>query len=59
MHFRRKADTVRGRGPESVRRGSRDTKQVPTPEFENHDDLSLQVTSDGFERRIFLVASFT
>lgn len=44
---RRKADTVRGRGPESVRRGSRDTKQVPTPEFENHNDLSLQKHSNA------------
>ncbi|XP_038692884.1 probable serine/threonine-protein kinase At1g09600 [Tripterygium wilfordii] len=30
---RRKAETVKGRGPESVRRGSRDIKGVPTPEF--------------------------
>ncbi|KAB2628649.1 serine/threonine-protein kinase [Pyrus ussuriensis x Pyrus communis] len=29
---RRKADAIKGRGPESVRRGSRDTK-APSPEF--------------------------
>lgn len=30
---RQRADAVKGRGPESVRRGSRDLKGVPTPEF--------------------------
>lgn len=44
--FRRKADTVKGRGPESVRRGSRDANNVPTPEFDDEEDTSsLQVCS--------------
>ncbi|XWS21953.1 hypothetical protein CRYUN_Cryun30bG0102200 [Craigia yunnanensis] len=30
---RKRAEAVKGRGPESVRRGSRDFKGVPTPEF--------------------------
>lgn len=33
FNFRRKAEAVRGRGPESVRRGSRDLDAVRTPEF--------------------------
>lgn len=31
--FRQRAEAVKGRGPESVRRGSIDTKKAPTPEF--------------------------
>ncbi|KAM7266484.1 hypothetical protein ACFE04_004381 [Oxalis oulophora] len=30
---RQKSEAVKGRGPESVRRGSRDFKEVPSPEF--------------------------
>lgn len=30
---RRKAETIKGRGPESVRRGPRDTKAAPSPDF--------------------------
>ncbi|KAE8693491.1 putative serine/threonine-protein kinase [Hibiscus syriacus] len=30
---RKRAETIKGRGPASVRRGSRDFKAVPTPEF--------------------------
>lgn len=43
LYFRRKADAFEGRGPESVRRGSRDTKAVPMPEFNAQEDASLQV----------------
>uniref|UniRef100_A0A7N0UVH0 Protein kinase domain-containing protein n=1 Tax=Kalanchoe fedtschenkoi TaxID=63787 RepID=A0A7N0UVH0_KALFE len=32
---RQKAEAVKGRGPESVRRGPRETKAVPSPEFDN------------------------
>ncbi|KAK4752026.1 hypothetical protein SAY87_020824 [Trapa incisa] len=38
----RKAEPVKGRGPESVRRGSRDVKVVPTPEFNAHGEVSFQ-----------------
>ncbi|KAF3447404.1 hypothetical protein FNV43_RR12590 [Rhamnella rubrinervis] len=44
---RRRADTVKGRGPESVRRGSRDIKEVPTPEFTAQGDVSLQEQSNA------------
>ncbi|XP_008219089.1 PREDICTED: probable serine/threonine-protein kinase At1g09600 isoform X1 [Prunus mume] len=39
---RRKVDAFKGRGTESVRRSSRDTKAVPTPEFNAQGDASLQ-----------------
>lgn len=39
---RRKATTVKGHGTESVRRGSRDTNAVPTPEFNAQGDISLK-----------------
>ncbi|XP_062099909.1 probable serine/threonine-protein kinase At1g09600 [Humulus lupulus] len=44
---RRRADTVKGRGPESVRRGSRDANQLPTPEFEDDEDTSMQKHSNA------------
>ncbi|KAM6544081.1 hypothetical protein CsatB_008528 [Cannabis sativa] len=44
---KRRADTVKGRGPESVRRGSRDANQLPTPEFEDEQDTSLQKHSNA------------
>ncbi|XP_021714760.1 probable serine/threonine-protein kinase At1g54610 [Chenopodium quinoa] len=37
---RRKADAVKGRGPESVRRGPRDSK--PTPEYDANGEVSLK-----------------
>lgn len=43
LYFRRKVDAFKGRGTESVRRSSRDTKAVPTPEFNAQGDASLQV----------------
>lgn len=43
LNFRRRAETVKGRGPESVRRGSRDNNAAPTPEFDSQVDVSLQV----------------
>ncbi|OWM67518.1 hypothetical protein CDL15_Pgr028381 [Punica granatum] len=44
---RRKAESVKGRGPESVRRGLRDTKAVPTPEFNAHGEITLQGQSNS------------
>ncbi|PON74527.1 GPCR kinase [Parasponia andersonii] len=45
---RRRAETVKGRGPESVRRGSRDANQLPTPEFDDEEDTSsLQKQSNA------------
>ena len=41
--FRRKADAVKGRGPESVRRGLGDSKQAGTPEFGEHGEICMQV----------------
>lgn len=43
INSRRKAEAVKGRHPESVRRGSRDTKAVPTPEFNGQGDLTIKV----------------
>lgn len=34
---------MKGRHPESVRRGSRDTKAVPTPEFNTQGDITMKV----------------
>ncbi|XP_030522603.1 probable serine/threonine-protein kinase At1g09600 [Rhodamnia argentea] len=42
---RQKAGTVKGRGPESVRRGLRDNK-VPTPEFDANGEVCLQGQSN-------------
>lgn len=56
--FRRKAESVKGRGPESVRRGSRDAKAVPTPEFDAHGEILSQVTLPRSEHVHFLVISF-
>jgi hypothetical protein len=42
-NFRRKAATVKVHGPESVKRGSRDTNAVRTPEFNAQGDISLKV----------------
>ncbi|XP_030933538.1 probable serine/threonine-protein kinase At1g54610 isoform X2 [Quercus lobata] len=39
---RRKAENVKGRGADSVRRGLRDAKAVPTPEFNAQGDVSLK-----------------
>ncbi|KAF3951671.1 hypothetical protein CMV_022705 [Castanea mollissima] len=39
---RRKAENVKCRGAESVRRGLRDAKAVPTPEFNAQGDVSLK-----------------
>ncbi|KAL5559845.1 hypothetical protein UlMin_036056 [Ulmus minor] len=39
---RRKADAVKGRGPESVRRGLGDSKQAGTPEFGEHGEICMQ-----------------
>ncbi|KAF7124524.1 hypothetical protein RHSIM_Rhsim12G0004600 [Rhododendron simsii] len=39
---RRKAETVQGRGHESVRRGPRECKEVPTPEFDTQGLVTLQ-----------------
>lgn len=39
---RQKAEAVKGRGPESVRRGPRESKQVCTPEFDADRDVSLK-----------------
>ncbi|XP_024930919.3 probable serine/threonine-protein kinase At1g54610 [Ziziphus jujuba] len=44
---RRRAETVKGRGPESVRRGSRDNNAAPTPEFDSQVDVSLQEQSNA------------
>lgn len=41
LNTRRKAEAVKGRGPESVRRGPRESK--PTPEYDADGDVSLQV----------------
>lgn len=43
FNFRQKAETGKGRGSESVRKSSRDTKVAPTPEFNAQGDLSLKV----------------
>ena len=43
FYFRRKAENVKGRGADSVRRGLRDAKAVPTPEFNAQGDVSLKV----------------
>lgn len=43
FYFRRKAENVKCRGAESVRRGLRDAKAVPTPEFNAQGDVSLKV----------------
>ncbi|KAG6592371.1 putative serine/threonine-protein kinase, partial [Cucurbita argyrosperma subsp. sororia] len=40
---KRKAEAVKGWHPESVRRGSRDTKVVPTPEFSAQGDVTIKV----------------
>ncbi|XVF63388.1 hypothetical protein PTKIN_Ptkin09bG0083500 [Pterospermum kingtungense] len=56
---RKKAEAVKGRGPESVRRGSREFKAVPTPEFipqgqprasnsHKYDRLRLEDGNTGF-----------
>ncbi|KAK3426537.1 hypothetical protein EUGRSUZ_F02965 [Eucalyptus grandis] len=42
---RQKAEAVKGRGPESVRRGSRDDK-LPTPEFDGNGEVCLQGQSN-------------
>lgn len=39
---RQRAEAVKGRGAESVRRGSRQSKDVPTPEFKPQAQASLQ-----------------
>ncbi|CAK9313991.1 unnamed protein product [Citrullus colocynthis] len=39
---KKKAEAVKGRHPESVRRGSRDTKAVPTPEFNTQGDITMK-----------------
>ncbi|KAK4741070.1 hypothetical protein SAY87_024658 [Trapa incisa] len=44
--IRGKAESVKGRGPESVRQGSRDAKEVPTPEFNDCREVSLQGQPD-------------
>ncbi|KAK7843109.1 putative serine/threonine-protein kinase [Quercus suber] len=41
-NLRRKAENVKGRGADSVRRGLRDAKAVPTPEFNAQGDVSLK-----------------
>lgn len=43
LNFRRKAEAVKGRHPESVRRGSREAKAVPTPEFNGQGDVTINV----------------
>uniref|UniRef100_A0A5B7AE81 Protein kinase domain-containing protein n=1 Tax=Davidia involucrata TaxID=16924 RepID=A0A5B7AE81_DAVIN len=43
---RQKAEGVKGRGPESVRGGPRESKEVPTPEFNAKGQVSLQVKSN-------------
>ncbi|KAL9248705.1 putative serine/threonine-protein kinase, partial [Drosera capensis] len=43
---RQKAEAVKGRGPESVRRGPRESKQVRIPEFDSDGDISLKAKED-------------
>uniref|UniRef100_A0A5B7ADH0 Protein kinase domain-containing protein n=1 Tax=Davidia involucrata TaxID=16924 RepID=A0A5B7ADH0_DAVIN len=43
---RKKAEGVKGRGLDSVRRGSRESKEVPTPEFDAKGQVSLQGQSN-------------
>ncbi|KAF4346650.1 hypothetical protein G4B88_006971 [Cannabis sativa] len=38
--MKRRADTVKGRGPGSVRRGSTDSNKLPTPDFEKDEHIS-------------------
>ncbi|XP_022973431.1 probable serine/threonine-protein kinase At1g54610 [Cucurbita maxima] len=40
---KRKAEAVKGHHPESVRRGLRDTKAAPTPEFNTQGDFTIKV----------------
>lgn len=51
FNFRRKAATVKGHGPQSVRRG---TNAVPTPEFNGQGDISLKVLFEA-ERHLFII----
>ncbi|GMH00691.1 hypothetical protein Nepgr_002530 [Nepenthes gracilis] len=39
---RQRAEAVKGRGPESVRRGSRESNPLPTSQFDVDGDVSLQ-----------------
>lgn len=43
---RRKAETIKGRGAESTRRGQRECKEVPTPEFDTQGQVTLQGESN-------------
>ncbi|RVW64953.1 putative serine/threonine-protein kinase [Vitis vinifera] len=49
---RQRAEAVKGRGAESVRRGSRQSKDVPTPEFKPQAQASLQVI---FGLKLYLI----
>ncbi|XP_057974970.1 probable serine/threonine-protein kinase At1g09600 isoform X2 [Malania oleifera] len=46
---RQRAGAVKGRGPESVRRGSRDTKGVPTPEFNAQGQVQSNLKGSNAE----------
>ncbi|KAK9269822.1 hypothetical protein L1049_025395 [Liquidambar formosana] len=39
---RRRAEAIKGRGPDSVRRGSREAKAMPSPEFNAKGQVSVQ-----------------
>lgn len=41
LNFRQRADPIKGRGPESVRRASRDAKIAPTPDYNAQGNIQV------------------
>ena len=49
---------MKGRHPESVRRGSRDTKAVPTPEFNTQGDIPIKVYAKNWKLFVYESVDF-